>query len=653
MNENQLNIILKSVQQNSKVLIVNCDAISASDVKLIGDFCSFVCIATDNSLAKESLQHKMKSNRDRFAFSSTSKIPNLSYDVLVFPYLNVNYANKFLNSIKTLRKIVLLNQMKILHIADSTNKGQYAAVYKNNVDVDQLVLVDDKKQIKKPVKCSFFVVNYNTSNLINILLYSIRTFVKSFDYDIWIFDNSDKEKLELEDSTNVHILDNTHGQLIDYDAEIKRYCNTSNTGDVFAGSTGINGFVSLRHILAIQYGFDYDKISDNMIICDSDIILKKDIDYLNEECALIGTVRLDGYNQRMLPFLCYVNKKLVKAAKINYFNPLKMRGCKDKNNHTIIAYDTGGSILEDCKLKKLPMKLVNIDNYCVHFGGSSREDLTTRFLLNTMFDVDVMKENLVKHKVFVNAYDYSKMNDKSVAIYEQALSNYSVASEGNKYVVYTCITGNYDGLIEQQNFEHEKFDYICFTNSPKIKQSKNWKIVNISGIENVIGEPSQQKISRFIKTHPHLFLKNYEKSLYIDGNIKVLSNDLENDFMKFINDEEYLLTSQHPCISNVYEEINACIMKKKDDEVNLNKMRAFLETENFNDYNAHTQMGIIARNHNNKECQKIMDDWWQMIKNYCKRDQTSFNYVMWKNQGRFLSLPFDYVKKYFAILGHN
>ena len=679
-----------------KILIIEIDDVSIIEIEQLAKYTEKVCVATEHFFLRRQLTTRFMNNSHVEIFP-THSIKTYDYDAIVcseivsiiLPIINSISSIKYIftksldiNSIKNFIKlddIALIKLNEDNKLNDFTNKndedtevgevdeineaGKVNEVNETiidntlqkiveNTDMQKQIGVENNDNIK--LKCSFFIVNYNTSKLINLLINSIHKYVKAFDYDIWIFDNSDKEKLALEETCeDVHILDNTKEQLIDYKKAIKKYCNEKDTQDVFKGTNNINGFVSLRHILALQYGFSLPDISDNMIICDSDIVLKKDIDFIDVNYALIGTIRLDGYNQRMLPYLCYVNKKILKKADVQYFNPLKMRGCKDMFNKTIVKYDTGGSVLEDCALKNLPIKQIIIENYCVHFGGSSREDFQTRFSLNTAFDIDMIEESLTKCNEFINAYDYSKMFNKQTELYKQALSKYKVKSTGKKYVVYTCITGNYDSLMEQPFYEHEKFDYVCFTNSPNIKKSNNWKIIDISGIDKIINENDQQKISRFLKTHPHLFFENYEKSLYIDGNIKILSKDLENDFIKFLGKNEYLLTSQHPFITNVYDEIKVCISKKKDNEENLNRIRELLKTEKFNDLNAHTQMGIILRDHNNKECQKIMEDWWWMIKNFCKRDQTSFNYVFWKNRGKFLSLPFDYIKQYFAIVCHS
>ena len=43
------------------------------------------------------------------------------------------------------------------------------------------------------------------------------------------------------------------------------------------------------------------------------------------------------------------------------------------------------------------------------------------------------------------------------------------------------------------------------------------------------------------------------------------------------------------------------------------------------------ETNIIYRKHNSKKIKKIMTEWWNMIKNYSKRDQLSLSYILWKN----------------------
>ena len=59
----------------------------------------------------------------------------------------------------------------------------------------------------------------------------------------------------------------------------------------------------------------------------------------------------------------------------------------------------------------------------------------------------------------------------------------------NKVVVYTTIFNNYDSLNDPPIF-YKEVDYICFTDSKKIK-SDNWKIIYLK-----IKKNSSKKIEK-------------------------------------------------------------------------------------------------------------------------------------------------------------
>ena len=64
---------------------------------------------------------------------------------------------------------------------------------------------------------------------------------------------------------------------------------------------------------------------------------------------------------------------------------------------------------------------------------------------------------------------------------------------------------------------------------------------------------------------------------------------------------------------------------------------------------------IIVRNHNDSDAIAVMEDWWSEIKYNSKRDQLSFNYIVWKNQFNFVYLQGDSRNnEYFVSVGkHN
>ena len=43
------------------------------------------------------------------------------------------------------------------------------------------------------------------------------------------------------------------------------------------------------------------------------------------------------------------------------------------------------------------------------------------------------------------------------------------------------------------------------------------------------------------------------------------------------------------------------------------------------------QSNVLLRKHNDEGCIKLMNKWWDEIKNGSHRDQLSFNYASWKN----------------------
>ena len=54
--------------------------------------------------------------------------------------------------------------------------------------------------------------------------------------------------------------------------------------------------------------------------------------------------------------------------------------------------------------------------------------------------------------------------------------------------------------------------------------------------------------------------------------------------------------------------------------------------------------GVLIRQHNDKQCIKLMEEWWTQLKTFTVRDQLSLNYVIWKNKIN---------KNQILILGNN
>lgn len=98
---------------------------------------------------------------------------------------------------------------------------------------------------------------------------------------------------------------------------------------------------------------------------------------------------------------------------------------------------------------------------------------------------------------------------------------------GNRKVVYTVITGRYDVPSRMTTvLAGDDVDRILVTDDSQLT-ADGWHVLAIK----VTGDP--QQMSRDLKMRPHLHFPTYEKSLYIDANVRVIS-PLTDYFRKVI-----------------------------------------------------------------------------------------------------------------------
>lgn len=225
-------------------------------------------------------------------------------------------------------------------------------------------------------------------------------------------------------------------------------------------------------------------------------------------------------------------------------------------------------------------------------------------------------------------------------------------SAPNKNVLYTCITGSYDSLI-QHGFQSSNWDYICFTDQEELIKQKtvgHWQILPLR-----FKTENPQLTGRWHKIHPHELLKNYEQSLYVDGNINILSPYLFE--LAEQKQHEYILGQfVHPVRDCIYDEILACLAGQKESKAKLDRVAKLLLQNNFPARWGLSETGILFRKHNDPKCMRIMDEWWHMLENYSVRDQVSLMYILWKNNMRpEWMCPHAYRKlKYdFAVIPHK
>lgn len=206
-------------------------------------------------------------------------------------------------------------------------------------------------------------VHYNTPEMMECM---IRSLNKHSECTIHVFDNSDEDPF-VNTFDNVEVIDNTKGQIINYDEFLSRYPD--------ARSTPRSNFGSVKHTLAVDICFEL--LPGGFILMDSDVLVKQDISaFWDETKAWVGEPRIETHQdrfrtkvKRLLPFLCYINVPMMKKHGVRYFNEDWMWFLKRAYPNEL--YDTGAWFLKDCTEKRLPCTEIGIEPYIEHYGHGS------------------------------------------------------------------------------------------------------------------------------------------------------------------------------------------------------------------------------------------------------------------------------------------
>tara|TARA_B000000565_G_scaffold254781_1_gene233901 strand:+ start:664 stop:1332 length:669 start_codon:yes stop_codon:yes gene_type:complete len=194
-------------------------------------------------------------------------------------------------------------------------------------------------------------------------------------------------------------------------------------------------------------------------------------------------------------------------------------------------------------------------------------------------------------------------------------------------ILYTTIFGGYDD-VTKPNLPID-WDWKCFSEENSIP----------------LYTDNTRNAKKF-KVLPHRYLQNYEYSIFIDGNMYVVGN-VDELIEKYLSDSNIAFFDHNKNRMDprdcIYDEYNAIMNLGKNDpnqnfkdnpQVMYDQVKRY-QDEGYPSHNGLITGMVILRRHNEKDCIRVMEDWWTEIKYGSKRDQLSFNYVAWKNNTKF------------------
>jgi hypothetical protein len=235
---------------------------------------------------------------------------------------------------------------------------------------------------------NYFIVNYNTSLLVNALINNIFYIDKNA--NIVIFDNSDKEKFKT--NYTVTVLDNTENKILDLKTEWHKITKLPYDS---------NG--SWKHAMSVEWFFE--NTENPFILLDSDVIIKKEFSHLIQSNILFAG---DVSCNRVLPMFLYINVPLCKEKQKKFFDGISICPFKE--------VDTGYYFYNICKNDKYLS--FNMFDYIYHLGGASYKAWCKPNYKINIFGDTFGHSEIEEHKKFIF---YCK---KFIPDFENLLLNY-------------------------------------------------------------------------------------------------------------------------------------------------------------------------------------------------------------------------------------
>ena len=225
----------------------------------------------------------------------------------------------------------------------------------------------------------------------------------------------------------------------------------------------------------------------------------------------------------------------------------------------------------------------------------------------------------------------------------------------NKKVIYTSVFG----CTEENNYHlHEpdvsldEWDFICFTDNPNFK-SDLWDIKLVKPLY----DDNARNAKRY-KLKPHVFLKDYDISVWHDIEVKI-TKDINEIVNEMLSKNNLAILNHELCGRTVSGDLNVrkCVYEearfiqwlgdnnpKKKYKDNMDIIHTQVDRyrkEGYPENNGLARTTVMFMRHNKDDVKQQMNTWWEEMKYGSRRDQISFNYSAWKNDFEFSYIQED------------
>lgn len=221
-------------------------------------------------------------------------------------------------------------------------------------------------------------------------------------------------------------------------------------------------------------------------------------------------------------------------------------------------------------------------------------------------------------------------------ICEKVNENQSI--EGTRIAVYSCIVGAYDNIIEPVYVE-PGVRYFMFTDQT-IPDDSAWEKIDIKTMDEYKSLP-HPTFNRKIKVLQNEMLKDFDYTVYVDGNIEIVAG--VSPLIEEMGNCDFGVHF-HPKRDCIYDEAIAVKHLRRKFRGDMDSQLESYKSEGFPAHFGLYENSILIRDNRSKSTSVLMKQWWEEYCKYPTRDQLSLPYVLWKN---------NYDRKRIMIMGDN
>ncbi|WP_318286015.1 LamG-like jellyroll fold domain-containing protein [Limnospira fusiformis] len=257
------------------------------------------------------------------------------------------------------------------------------------------------------------------------------------------------------------------------------------------------------------------------------------------------------------------------------------------------------------------------------------------------YAVNIMKS--IKEKTSINS-----VVDEYIRLFKSLgeIPSFYTHAQDKRKAIYTANIGGYDRPIPLDPGLAKDWDAYYFSDDPNF-DCPGWKHIYVNFDE--IKYYSKVACARDIKARPHLYLPNYDVTLWVDSNF-VVKRDL-NEYLKNLPDDDFI-TTKHYKRDCIYEELQQPRVVVKTGQAILDRVRHQLESQGFPKHFGLQETNFVLRK-NTEKSRIIGDMWWNYMKTFnAYRDQLWLSYILFETGSNITCVHREVRNRYFDITEH-